>query len=28
VRKPAFAERAAELGGYDVAEAGHVRHLN
>ncbi len=28
VRTPAFAERAAELGGYDVAASGSVRHLN
>jgi molybdate-binding protein len=27
LRKPAFRERAAELGGYDVAAAGQVRHL-
>jgi excisionase family DNA binding protein len=28
IRKPAFRERAAELTGYDVAEAGAVRHVN
>lgn len=28
MRTDAFGERAAELGGYDVAEAGQVRHLN
>jgi molybdate-binding protein len=27
-RKPGFGERAAELGGYDVAETGHVRQVN
>jgi len=28
VRQRAFGERAAELGGYDVAETGMVRHVN
>ena len=28
LRTPAFRERAAELRGYDVAETGHVRHVN
>jgi excisionase family DNA binding protein len=28
LREPAFAERAAELAGYDVTEAGQVRHVN
>ena len=28
MRQRAFAERAAELGGYDVAAAGEVRHVN
>jgi molybdate-binding protein len=28
MRSPAFAERAAELGGYDVADAGSVRLVN
>jgi putative molybdopterin biosynthesis protein len=28
MRQPAFAERAAELGGYDTAATGTVRHLN
>ena len=28
LRTPAFRERAAELTGYDTAEAGRVRHFN
>ena len=28
VRQPAFRDRAGELGGYDVAESGRVRHVN
>ena len=28
IRQRAFGERAAELGGYDVTEAGQVRHVN
>ena len=28
VRTAAFRDRAAELKGYDVAETGHVRHIN
>jgi putative molybdopterin biosynthesis protein len=28
IRTPAFRERAAELGGYDIGAAGSVRHLN
>lgn len=28
LREPAFRERAAELGGYDTAASGNVRHLN
>ena len=28
LRQPAFRERAAELGGYDTAESGAVRHVN
>ena len=28
MRTPAFAQRAAELGGYDVSDAGAVRHVN
>lgn len=28
MRQPAFAERAAEMGGYDVTESGCVRHVN
>ncbi len=28
LRRPAFRDRAAELGGYDVAECGAVRHVN
>lgn len=28
LRGPAFGERAGELGGYDIADAGRVRHVN